>query len=412
MYKKLFIIATLLLFWSCSHKGIVLIKEGQMPLSVTENISMLPMGINKFTLNSGDVLRLEASERVTGEKKFLLEKENQIRISFHYNTGNYMLMSGDIINVSFLADSSLSYELTIRVDGCITIPKIGELDAIEKTPEHLGKLISNKSKGMMNDPRVVVTVIRTNMDPINSISGEYRILPDGSIHLPILGTFQAAGISLENLENKITKAVQKKFINNFIASVIIQNFISRQLQAYERVITVTPSGSIILPDIGEIMVRGLTMSEMKLKIQEALGKKYSNEIDVAISYISGGSHSVYISGEVIAPGVYPIVPSMTMLKAVMLAGGANRTGNLEEAVLIHYTDDNELNIYKTNLEEVMEEGKINQDLKLSPQDIVFVPRSGIAKANLFIEQYVTNMLPFSRGVNYNYNRNPDLTQYE
>jgi hypothetical protein len=34
-----------------------------------------------------------------------------------------------------------------------------------------------------------------------------------------------------------------------------------------------------------------------------------------------------------------------------------------------------------------------------------VPRKGISQANLFVEQYITNMLPFSRNVSYNYNKN-------
>ena len=150
------------------------------------------------------------------------------------------------------------------------------------------------------------------------------------------------------------------------------------------------------------------MNEIKNKIQKALEKFYSNNIDVSLTLISGGNHSVYVGGEVRFPGVYPLAPCMTMLKAVMLSGSATTTGDMRQAVLIHYDKNSNLYIYKTNLEEVMEKGLGFQDLKLSPQDIVFIPRSGIAEANRFIEQYVTGMLPFTRSVNYNYNKNPDL----
>jgi hypothetical protein len=49
-------------------------------------------------------------------------------------------------------------------------------------------------------------------------------------------------------------------------------------------------------------------------------------------------------------------------------------------------------------------------LKLSPQDVIFVPQTGIAQANQFVDQYINKMLPFTRSVSYNYNKNPDLNQ--
>lgn len=411
--KKIFaasLILLTLLISACSHKGILLIKEGKSPLEVKHDFSILPEGVTDFTLNPGDVLRLEASCHTTGEKQFLLERDYRVHITFHYTKGHYHLMPGDLINVDFLADADLAYDLTVRMDGRISMPKVGEIQAAGKSPSDLGEKITQKFEGKINDPRVSVSVLRSNLEPIQSMAGEYTILPDGTIHLPVLGTFAAAGKTLDELEAALSLAVQKKLKNKFNASVVTSNFVSRHLEAYERVVTVTPSGEIILPEIGSIEVKGLTMAEMKSRVQDALEKKYSNSVDVTLTLISGGNHSVYVSGNVKFPGVYPLAPSMTMLKAVMLAGGATRTGDIREAVLVHYSAGGDLNIFITNLNEVMEKGIKIQDLKLSPQDIVFVPRSGIAEANRFIEQYITGMLPFSRGVNYNYNKNPDLNQ--
>ncbi len=411
--KKFFtanLILLTLLISACSHKGILLIKEGKSPLEVKHDFSILPEGVTDFTLNPGDVLRLEASCHTTGKKQFLLERDYKVQITFHYTKGQYHLMPGDLINVDFLADTDLAYDLTVRMDGRISMPKVGEIQAAGKSPLALGEKITQKFKGKINDPRVSVSVLKSNLEPIQSMAGEYTILPDGTIHLPVLGTFAAAGKTLDELEATLSLAVQKKLKNKFNASVVTSNFVSRHLEAYDRVVTVTPSGEIILPEIGSIEVKGLTMAEMKSRVQDALEKKYNNNIDVALSLISGGNHSVYVSGNVKFPGVYPLAPAMTMLKAVMLAGGATRTGDIRETVLVHYATGGDLNIFITNLNEVMKKGKKIQDLKLSPQDIVFVPRSGIAEANRFIEQYITGMLPFSRGVNYNYNKNPDLNQ--
>ena len=401
----------LIIIQGCSgHTGITLLHSGLNPVRIKDSTKLLPEGVKEFTISPGDVIRVEASGYTAEKKRFLLERENKVQITFHFTKGNYRLMPGDEIRVSFLTDSSLDFDIIVRLDGRISIPKIGELSAAGKTPKKLGQEISKKFRGKINDPRTIISVLRTNMEPINSMEGEYTIRPDGNIHLPMLGTFSAAGVSPETLEKNISFPLQEKFNNNFNASVVTTGFVSQRLEQYDRVITVTPSGGVILPEIGYITVSGLTMNEIKNKIQDALKIRYSNDVDVFLTLISGGSHSVYVGGEVRFPGVYPLAHGMTMLKAVTLSGSATRTGDIGEAVLIHYDKKGDLFIYKTNLEEVMEKGKAVQDLKLSPQDIVFIPRSGIAEANRFIEQYVTGMLPFARSVNYNYNKNPDLNQ--
>jgi hypothetical protein len=42
---------------------------------------------------------------------------------------------------------------------------------------------------------------------------------------------------------------------------------------------------------------------------------------------------------------------------------------------------------------------------LQSQDIVFVPRSSIAEADLWIDQHVNRLLPFTRSLNYNIGNN-------
>jgi len=408
LMKLLFVGLCLSIVQGCSHTGITLLEQGLESVVITDNATLHPQGVIDFSLNSGDVIRIEASGFTAEKKSFLLEKDNVLRISFHYTKGNYRIMAGDEIRLSFLSIPDLERDITVRFDGRISFSKLGEVFAAGKTPRELSKELTEKFTGILNDPTTIVSVLKTNMESLDLISGEYIILPDGNINLPVLGTFAAAGLSPKSLEKNISKAVQEEFHNNFNASVVAANLVSPKIEEYDRVVTITPSGDIILPEIGCVTVRGLTMNEMKNKIQDGLRKRYSNDIDISLTLISGGNHSIYIGGEVRFPGVYPLAPSMTMLKAVMLSGGAIKTGNLKEVVLAHYDENGDLFIYKTNLKEVLEEGKSAQDLKLSPQDIVLIPRKGVVSANIFVEQYITGMLPFTRSVNYNYNENPDL----
>jgi protein involved in polysaccharide export with SLBB domain len=125
-------------------------------------------------------------------------------------------------------------------------------------------------------------------------------------------------------------------------------------------------------------------------------------VEVALTLISSENRVVYVQGEVGRSGSIPLTPGLTMLKALTLAGGTNDQANLKSVVLIHYKTPVDVVIYRANLKELLRQKNPIKDVLLSAQDVIYVPKSGIAKANLFIDQYITRMLPFSRGVNYTY----------
>ena len=60
---------------------------------------------------------------------------------------------------------------------------------------------------------------------------------------------------------------------------------------------------------------------------------------------------------------------------------------------------------KLDLAAVMAGQEGVQDIVLAPYDVVLVPRSGIASAGLWMEQWVRRILPFSLGFSYTINEN-------
>lgn len=48
-----------------------------------------------------------------------------------------------------------------------------------------------------------------------------------------------------------------------------------------------------------------------------------------------------------------------------------------------------------NLENILYDGDLSQDIVLNQYDIVFVPKSKIARRNLWVQQYIQNMIPSS-----------------
>jgi len=118
---------------------------------------------------------------------------------------------------------------------------------------------------------------------------------------------------------------------------------------------------------------------------------------------------VYVDGEVGRPNAYPLSPNMTLLKALTVAGGVVNTGDMRRVTLIHRDSQDNVYVYITNLKDFIEKGAKNNDLALSSQDIVVVPKSSVAKANLWVDQYITSMLPFSRSVGYDYTQGTTRT---
>lgn len=409
--KKGFAALFLLIFiCACSHSGVNMTRSGETIQVIEGNRDMLPKRPTEFRVGPGDVFRLDASFKNLSNKPFLIEREDVIQINFYYDKGVYRIMPGDGLKVSFIADSGLDFEAMVRLDGRLTLPKIGDVDAAGKTPEELSQDIKKRYKGKINNPRATVSVLNTNLEPVTTISGEYTILPDGNISVPILGVFNAAGLSLNELAESLSSTARDYFQNNFKASVIRQNNNTAILSRYDRVVTLTPAGELILPGVGNLYIRGMSFSEVKQKLQDSLTQVYSNPVDISLTLISAASRSVYVSGQVRIPGVYPLAPDITILKSIMMAGGITTEGSMNAVVLIHYENDGTITVFKTNLNEVIAQGDILQDLALGPQDVIYVPMTGVADANLFINQYIDKMLPFVRGVNYNYNKNPDLGQ--
>lgn len=395
-----------LMMVGCSQKQILSVRQSGQDNVIdisAQNMSLLPTGVASFTLSPGDVLRLEATPKKGIEQEFLLERGDSIKISFHYDGGDYRIMSGDMLSIFMKNDSPLNLETTVRLDGRITIPRLGELTASGMTPVELSAILSDKFKGKINDPKITVSVLRSNMDPFTAMAGEYFVLSDGTVSIPILGIFKAHGSTLENLSKMISAEVLKTFDNHFKVSLSAQSFAIEQLKEYDKVLTVTPSGDFMIPQVGNINVKGKTLPQLREEVHAEIQKFYHNPIDVALGLISGVNNSVYVSGEVRFPGVYPLIADMTALKALSLSGGVTPEGNLDEVVLIHYTSQNNVTVYKTSLTEVFNNASQLHDLILSPQDIIFVPKTAIAEANQFIDQYVNRMLPFGRSVNYNYN---------
>ena len=84
---------------------------------------------------------------------------------------------------------------------------------------------------------------------------------------------------------------------------------------------------------------------------------------------------------------------LTTLQAIMQAGGVKETGDLSRVVVLRRGQFEQAEWIQTNLSEPVSGKRLQNDIVLSAGDVVIVPRSGIAEVNLWVKQYIKDVLP-------------------
>ncbi len=154
---------------------------------------------------------------------------------------------------------------------------------------------------------------------------------------------------------------------------------------------VRPDGKINLQLAGEVNVRGLSPQEL----QDHLVSVYSEHLknpDISVVVRSFYSRRVYVGGEVGAPGFVEMPGPMTLIEAVMSVGGYNgQTANPNQVMVIRQRNG-EQQRFRVNISKALS-GKEFDPFYLEPYDIVFVPQSGITKANQWVDQHINRIVP-------------------
>jgi protein involved in polysaccharide export with SLBB domain len=167
-------------------------------------------------------------------------------------------------------------------------------------------------------------------------------------------------------------------------------------------VLVRPDGMITLQLVDDVKVAGLTPSE----VDNLLTERYSKELrkpvlSVIVKTFTG--QRVFVGGEVVQPGLISLSPGMHPVQAVFQAGGFLGTAKPEAAIVIRKGEANKPIPVLLDLDQAMRGMGAGASFELQPDDIVYVPKSAIAKVNKFVDEYIQGMLMFngwSFGIGY------------
>jgi polysaccharide export outer membrane protein len=97
-------------------------------------------------------------------------------------------------------------------------------------------------------------------------------------------------------------------------------------------IKVSTNGSISMPLLGQVTVKGLTVTELEKTLSIRLLDGYLKKPNVTVSITE--YRPFYISGEVKKPGSYPYRKDLTIEKAIALAGGFTERASKSTITLV------------------------------------------------------------------------------
>ncbi|WP_439637963.1 SLBB domain-containing protein [Spirulina sp.] len=136
-------------------------------------------------------------------------------------------------------------------------------------------------------------------------------------------------------------------------------------------------GGINLPLVGEVNLRGLSVEAAKTKL-EALYRPYLVRPFISVTLISPRPVNLVVSGEVTNPGAYTVnivqnaTQFPTLTDALNLANGVTLSADIRQ-VQLRRTYQTQEQIYTLNLWDLLNQGDARQDIQLRDGDSLFIP---------------------------------------
>jgi polysaccharide export outer membrane protein len=138
-----------------------------------------------------------------------------------------------------------------------------------------------------------------------------------------------------------------------------------------RTVPVRRDGKISLPLLNDVQAAGLTPTQLSSEIEEKLHDSILKpQVTVIVTQMS--SQRIYILGQVTRGGAYPLVPDLTAVQALSIAGGFTPFANVKK-IYIMRTENGENKILPINYKELASGRKPQQNIHLKPGDTIVVP---------------------------------------
>jgi polysaccharide biosynthesis/export protein PslD len=163
---------------------------------------------------------------------------------------------------------------------------------------------------------------------------------------------------------------------------------------FDRDVQVRPDGKFTAEPFGDLSAVGLTPPQLAQKL-DVIYSEYLIDPGATVRVLDSPFRQVFVGGQVNYPGMVALRPGMTAAEAIIATGWMRDDARSDQIVLIRRDacgDPYGTFIQVANAIE-QDSSHHQQDMVLLPGDIIVVPRSTIGKMDLFVKQYIRDLLP-------------------
>jgi polysaccharide biosynthesis/export protein len=243
------------------------------------------------------------------------------------------------------------------------------------------------------------------------LSGSFQVSSIGNISYPFLGTLTVKGLTVEELNQYLVLKLAQDYLVNPVVTVSVESYQSKKVfvqgevakpgvyflkertgvlnlllesggttkDASEEIVILRSGGK------GSGAVSAEEFEQIRINLKELLSGDQSQNVQVLngdILYVanaSGGQFRtegrfVNIMGEVKKPGNYDYRLGLTVLNAILEAGGFTEYAAKNKVKVIKKVGDKQ-KVLVARLDDLVKSGSLAEDMLLDPGDLVVVPQS-------------------------------------
>ena len=138
-----------------------------------------------------------------------------------------------------------------------------------------------------------------------------------------------------------------------------------------KTVPVRPDGKISLPLLNDVQAAGLTAGSLNADLTEKL-KKFISDPQVTVIVTQVNSQRIFVMGEVLRGGTYPLLPGMTVLQGLSDAGGFTSFANPKKIYVLRVQDGKQIKL-PFDYKQVVKGTKPEENVLLKAKDTIVVP---------------------------------------
>ncbi|MCW8308608.1 polysaccharide export protein [Acidiphilium sp. PA] len=170
-------------------------------------------------------------------------------------------------------------------------------------------------------------------------------------------------------------------------------------------VRVLPDGSISTSVVQRQVAAGLTLPQLDTALVQDYEQILKKPV-ISVIVIKSAPTTVYVLGYVEKPGVYSFEGSAPRLaQAIAAAGGLKLGANPDQIYILRHLPNGSQQFFGTKFADLQSARDPAANVPLAASDEVFVPRSAIARAYGYFNQYFQQFIATSASVNYQVNSN-------